>query len=502
MMKRLPAILLCLLLILSLLTGAGAEGDNVWVLEKIEKDGTVYWARDINTISLILRDDGSAEFAGLYFGTEESPQGTWAYSEDKAMLTVTVLDNTYTFGVDGDRIGLSGENRTAVFVLKNSGAAQEEAPADALRTLDYEAISKAAAEACPVEESIWTERFLRYRLPDCSAALTFSTDYGSYLYVVDTITGQVVDKAEADMDAARAQEGFREPLSSDQVHTIVSEACPLDYMSDGKISVNRAPDGMWHFTIDSAYGQFYYVIDGYTGEVVDRVEPDMDAVRAQEGFQEPMNAEEAMDKAVELSGLTYGEITSRKVKKNNSDNTFTVTLGSPYGDFVYKLNSITREVVEKTEPDVDAVKGQEDFVQPMDAGEAISIAENASGLEFMQITNRKLSHKADGSWSVTLESAYGDFTYVIDPNTRQILDRSEPDMEAVRQQEGFKEPLSREEIEKIALDAAGLKRQDVVHWYSSTGNGTCELKLELENGSQYYFKIDGTTGDILDRIDP
>ena len=501
-MKRFTAILLSLLMILSLLPTAGAEGDTVWVLEKIEKDGAVYWARDINNISLILRDDGSAEFAGLYFGTEESPKGTWAVSDDKAMLTITVLEDTYTFGVDGDYMGLSGEDRTAVFVRKDSNAAQAEAPADALRTLDHEAISNSAAEACPVEEILWTGRFLRYRLPDCAAAYTFSTDYGPYLYVVDTITGQVVDKAEADMDAARAQEGFREPLTSDEVHTIVSEACPLEHMSDGKISVNHAPDGNWHFTIDSAYGQFYYVVDGYTGEILDRVEPDMDAVRAQEDFKEPLNAEEAMDKAIELSGLTYGEITSRKVKKNNSDDTFTVTLGSPYGDFVYKLDRNTREVVEKTEPDVDAVKAQEGFVQPMDSGEAISIAEKESGLDFMLINNRKLSHKADGSWSVTLETVYGDFTYVIDSNTREILDRSEPDMEAARQQEGFKEPLSRDKIDEIALEAAGLKRQDVVHWYTSTSNGAIELKLELENGSQYYFKIDIFTGEILDRIDP
>ena len=75
-------------------------------------------------------------------------------------------------------------------------------------------------------------------------------------------------------------------------------------------------------------------------------------------------------------------------------------------------------------------------------------------------------------------------------------------MEAARQQEGFKEPLSRDKIDEIALEAAGLKRQDVVHWYTSTSNGAIELKLELENGSQYYFKIDIFTGEILDRIDP
>ncbi len=507
-MKRLISVLLAVILLGTLVVSASADSNKYFVfyLQKIIQDGKTYWAKDINTVCVNLNEEKTVKFTGIYSETEEPAETAWQFTENGEKIEVTVDGTVYLFDVNDKDPGITmtyhAEGRDLVFVMTNSKAYGEEPTEDMARVMDSPDAMDTAEKACPVERILWSGTAIKYRWPDCRTVVSFQSDYGPGAYVVDQVTGEVVDKQDPDMEAARAQEGFREPLNSDQVHEIVQNRSPLDFASDGKIRYNRSADGAWHFYIDTAYGEFYYEVDGYTGEILDAVEPDMDEARAQEGFVEPLEASEAIDLAEELTGLEHGKITGRKVKKNNNDDSFTVTLNTAYGDFIYKLDRKTRSVIEKTEPDVDAVKAQEDFTEPMDTDEAMSLAEQLSGLSFGQITKRKGTRKADGSIIITLSSAYGDFIYHFDVNTREVIDKEEPDIEAVRSQEGFTEPLSDEEIMNIALEAAGLKQQDVPHRSVSVSNSVWKITLDTSDGRQFYFEIDGVSGEILDRIDP
>lgn len=214
--------------------------------------------------------------------------------------------------------------------------------------LTTEEIEDLVFEVCPVDRILCSHRKVKISL-DGTVTVTFHTDYGDYMYQVDRSTGEILDREEADIEAARAQEGFREPLTNDEVHDIVSGLCPIEMTQASKINVRRSDEGIWEFTLDSVYGQFYYSIDGYTGEVLDSIEPDMEEARSQEGFQEPLTSETALELAEKESGLKFDQVTSRKVLKK-ADGSYVVTLGSAAGDYIYRLDGLTGEILERTEP--------------------------------------------------------------------------------------------------------------------------------------------------------
>ncbi len=507
-MKRLISVLLAVMVLGAIVLSASADSDRYFAfyLQKIIQGGETYWAKDTNVVCVRLNEEKTVKMTGIYTETEDPAETYWGFTENGNKAEVIIDGTVYCFDVNSKDPGITltyhAEGRDLVYVMKNSKAYDEEPAGDMLRVMDTLAVLDAVEKVCPVDRSLWSGTAVKYRWPDCCSVVTFETDYGPARYVVDQVTDEVVDGQDPDIEGARAREGFREPLNSDQIYEIVSNRCPLEYMSDGKIRQSRSADGAWRFYIDTAYGEFYYEIDGYTGEILDAVEPDMDEARAQEGFVEPLSGSEAIDLAAEQTGLEHGKITGRHVKKTNSHDYFTVTLNTVYGEFIYKIDRTTRKVLEKTEPDVDAVKAQEGFTEPMDTDEAMRLAEQMSGLSFEQITKRKGSRKADGSIVITLGSIYGDFMYHFDINTREVLEKEEPDIEAVRSQEGFAEPLGEEEIIKIAVEAAGLKRQDVSHESISLSNSVWRLTLDVVDGRQFYFEIDGMSGEILDRIDP
>ena len=214
--------------------------------------------------------------------------------------------------------------------------------------LTSEEIMDLVFEICPVDRILCSHRKVSLGT-DGIGTVTFHTDYGDYMYRVDRSTGEILDREEADIEAARAQEGFREPLSNDEVHDIVFGMCPIESSQASKIKVARSDEGVWEFTIESVYGQFYYSIDGYTGELLDSLEPDMEAAKSQENFQEPLTAGTALSAAEKICPLSFEEITNRKVSKK-ADGSFVVTLSSAKGDYIYQLDGLTGEILDRIEP--------------------------------------------------------------------------------------------------------------------------------------------------------
>ena len=261
---------------------------------------------------------------------------------------------------------------------------------------------------------------------DKSVAVRFGSAYGDFLYVIDYLTGEILDREEPDVEAALADPDFQERLSSDDILTAVFKDCPLDIANAKNIKVALRSDDRWTVTFGSVYGDFLYVVDPY-GEIMDFVEPDIEAVKAQEKFQEPLDPEAVIDLVFNQCPISIGQAKNLKVAPQKND-TWSVTFDSDYGNFAYKVDGTTREVIEKAEPDLEAVKAQESFSEPLDAEGAINRVFSVSPIKIPEMKNIKAAKRTNDSWAVTFDSDYGSFLYVIDAKTGEILEKNEPDI--------------------------------------------------------------------------
>ena len=499
-MKKLLALLMTAILILSALPLAAAEGEYYsFRLFEIVQDGIVYRAYGNNSVTFQLYKDGTMKVYGLRFPDEEAdPSDCWALSEDRKAILMTFAGQDYTLAFENNIMTLPFDGRDVVLRQKHEADEEAEKPAEN-QTIASTELSGWVEKVCPIEFTRWKDIAVCYQM-DGNARYRFNSDYGVFLYVIDTVSGDIIAKEEPDIEAARSREGFREELSSDEIYDIVFGLCPVQRSAADKISRSYSPDGSWEITIATVYGDFFYKVDAYSGEVLDKIEPDVDMIREQEGFREPITSEQALEIAEKACPLDFGAITGRKVSQSEAG--FTVTLSSSSGSYVYTINKLTGEIVEKTEPEAGEAPAQTDSHALTDAGEGLMVAEKAFPLGPDKITSRKVNRGTGEIWTITLGTVYGDFVYLIDPATGEIVDRNEPDIEEARNQEGFREPLSNNEIMDIAVQASGLKPGEILSRHLSHGEDNLwKITLGTAQGD-YYFEIDGFSGEVLDSAVP
>ena len=496
-MKKLFAILTALILALLLLAPACAETKYYsFMLFEITENDTTYRAYNNISFSFRLYDDRTLKSYGLRFEDEEDPAESWQLSEDMKTVTLTVGGEEYTLDFEDNIMTLTAGERKLIFRQKHEA---EEASAQEAehQTLSYGEISEYVSKVCPATEDHWTDRAISSRM-DGGIRYRFNTEYGPFMYVLNPVNGEILDRVEPDIDAIRAQEGFREKLSSDEIYEYVFKTCPVERSSAEKIARQADSDGNWNITITTVYGDFFYKVDAYTGEILDREEPDVDAMRAQ-GVEDPITSERALEIAEAECPLEYWQINSRKTAK--TEDGFKVTLGSEAGDFVYDIDRLTGAIVSKTEPDISALQQSAASQALTDSGDGFRVAEKAFPLDTDKITSRKISKTKD-VWTITLGTVYGDFVYGIDPATGTITEKSEPDIEEVRSREGFREPLTQDEVMAIALAACPVNAADIPHRsLSHSEDNNWRITLETSQGDYTYF-IDGFTGEILDSVVP
>ena len=137
-MKKLIAIVLVLALAIGLVTAGRAEEEKdvfTWQLEQVIQGGETYWAKDLNQLYLDLdKEDDGARFTNLYRETEETPEFSWGFSEDKEHV---VIENAqygqYVFALSEDVCRMTfqaGEDRQLVFVLWYSSGETDGQPED------------------------------------------------------------------------------------------------------------------------------------------------------------------------------------------------------------------------------------------------------------------------------------------------------------------------------------------------------------------------------------
>lgn len=80
-------------------------------------------------------------------------------------------------------------------------------------------------------------------------------------------------------------------LDSDAILDIVAEACPISLAEATDIKVSAVSDGACTVTFGSAYGDFSYMVDVLTGEILDKTEPEMtDEQKSDDPIENGINA--------------------------------------------------------------------------------------------------------------------------------------------------------------------------------------------------------------------
>ena len=307
--------------------------------------------------------------------------------------------------------GASAEKSDATEVPAATQAAS--APTEAPEPMDSEQALDAVMAACPLDVHSMKD-IKASRKSDNSWLVTFNSDYGDFMYLVDGYTGEILERDEPDMSENPEQE----MIPSEQALDIAEAASGLKSGSFRDIKVaRRSGEDRWVVTFTTDYGGHMYVIDGITGEILDREEPDM--TRTPEVKKAVANSEDALD--VVEADLPIDTSLMKDIKVSRTqEGIWMVSFASDYGDFLYGVEEETGEIVIREEPDLTAPA-----TVMLTSDQALNKVFAASGLSPAEMKDIKLSKNGD-DWVVTFHAAKGDYMYVVAGYTGEILDRSEP----------------------------------------------------------------------------
>ena len=379
-------------------------------------------------------DEGySARFAGVYTEEENEPECTWGAAQDGEERRIIVhapegKDYEYTLIDDSCRMVYQAENdRQLVFVLLESSLDDDKQPGDITQTtIDTTDLMVKAGAYCEVSLTDWDDVAIHFLAENANCVITFTTKYGDFMYVMDSVTGELVDKREADLDAVRQQEDYTEGIDKDEAMRIAEAASGVDILAISDRVISQ-PGDVYEYSFNSPYGPFAYTIDVKTGEILDRIEPDKDEARSQEGFMDPITVDEAQQIAEAVCPAAFTEITGCDVKTDEGNGLYIVTLNTNYGDCIYQIDPVTREVTVVAEPDVDAARQAAGGGTPLDLEQILMVAEAACPVPFNQLDPAVVSQVNENVYSVTMTSGDYVFVYTIDALTGEIIDQIVPE---------------------------------------------------------------------------
>ncbi len=502
-MKKLIAILMILTLAIGMIPAGQADDDGfLFELEKVIQGGEVYWARGITGIWITLgSDEGySARFTGVYDEGDTEPECTWSAAKDGEEQHIIVhapegKDYQYTMSDDSCRLVYQGENdRQLVFILRGSSQDEDKQPEDIPNTtIDSSDLMVKAYGFCPVDLAEWDDVKIHYLAKNANCVITFTTKYGDFLYVMDSITGELVDKREPDIDAVRQEEDFTEGIDMEEAQRIAEAASGVDILAITDRKIHKTGD-VFEYSFNSPYGPFAYTIDANTGKIIDRVEPDKDEARSQEGFKDPITVDEAQQIAEAVCPVDFTEIIDRKVE-TDENGLYIVTLNTNYGDCIYQVDPITRAVTVLQEPDIDAARQAGDGA-PLNIDQMFTIAEAACPVPFHLIDGREVAEAGENEFSIILTSGDYVFVYTINTLTGEIVDQDVP--------EDYVAPEESRDIYGEAIDAAvaaipGFDYSGEIGVSEAATGGDTIVTVTINwNGQQYEYHYSANERKLID----
>lgn len=168
----------------------------------------------------------------------------------------------------------------------------------------------------------------------------------------ETTDGQeAADESEASADSDEGK------LDSRDIMHAAAEEYPLPSEVASNVLVKLEEDGVRPVVFKTELGEFIYYVDVYTGEVVDKVEPeyteeDLERIRI-------ITSKEAKDAVFAVSPIPAKLASHMSIKLMN--NTWVVDFDSDYGHFRYVVDAKTAEILDKEESEV-----PEEIEDPMD----------------------------------------------------------------------------------------------------------------------------------------
>ena len=421
-----------------------------------------------------------------------------SFWEDAKISAVEDGKRTYSFD------SLYGPFRYVVDAYTGEVLEKDEPDLEAVRAqegfvdpLESGEISDIVYDICPIDTVFGEHKLLSYH----KGVWTYSFDslYGSFLYQLDAFTGEVLEKEEPDLEAVRAQEGFVEPLSTDEFSSLVHDLCPID-LAFGEHKTLSYHDGVWTYSFDSLYGPFLYQLDAFTGEVLDKDEPDLEAVRAQEGFVEPLDSGTALDLVFEECPMD--RLMAKKITYSmQPENVWLITFTSDYGDFLYMVDAFTGEIVDKEEPDVEALRASGAVQEYLTADDAMDIVREVCPISFSEALNMKNSWRTTKHWVISFDSDYGPFSYEVDGLTGEILEKEEPDVEALLASGAVQKRLDPGAAINAVFDVAPIKRIMALN-VNVAQSGDCWVVTFGSDFGDFSYTVDAHTGKILDKEEP
>lgn len=290
------------------------------------------------------------------------------------------------------------------------------------------------------------------------------------------------------------------PLDGDALYDAVREICPVSSSFWEDSMLHQMKDGKREFSFDSPYGAFRYVLDAYTGEVLEKDEPNLEEVRAQESFVEPLDTDPILDIIYDLCPIDTAFGINRQFSYHKG--IWTYSFDSLFGSFFYQVDAFTGEVLEKDEPNLEEVRAQEDFVEPIDSSGALDRIFEECPIERIMAKDITFSMQPEMVWLVTFSSDYGDFLYMVDALTGEITDREEPDVEAIRASGTVKDYLTAEEAIDIIMDICPIGFGEMRDLKTSWRTDKCWTVTFDSDYGGFRYQLDGLTGEILDREEP
>ena len=140
----------------------------------------------------------------------------------------------------------------------------------------------------------------------------------------------------------------KKELTDDDLFEIVFDDAPVDeFVADNK-KISRKKNGTIVFTFNTADGEYAYTIDADTGEILEKVQPEKITTSSDDGS---FDDDDVFDALKEQCPVDYATGENLKIKKNQDGSAVEVSFNTGDGEFFYKFDTKTGELLEKREPE-------------------------------------------------------------------------------------------------------------------------------------------------------
>ena len=142
-----------------------------------------------------------------------------------------------------------------------------------------------------------------------------------------------------------------EKLDSKEIMHAAFAVCPISSRLAEHVLVGLEHDGVRTVTFGSEFGDFAYTVDVYTGEVLEKSEPEI--TEEMLAASTLLTSKEARNAVFEVCPISSRDAQNMRISLKGK--VYEVTFNSDYGMFSYTVDAKTGEILEKDEPDLSQV---------------------------------------------------------------------------------------------------------------------------------------------------